>query len=88
MSRRKSQPRARSNELCKKYADEMIAAVKSAEGKALLQAALDARATLLPLDEEFLREAESGDMKAAKETLFQRARPAQLALFAAAGEAR
>jgi methyl-accepting chemotaxis protein len=72
-----------SDAMRKKYSDAMVASVRSPEGKALLQAALEARTTLLPLDEEFLRQAEAGDMKAAKETLFQRLRPAQLALFTA-----
>jgi methyl-accepting chemotaxis protein len=67
----------------KQYSDAMLATVKSPEGRALLQSALDARATLLPLDAEFLRQAEAGDMKAAKETLFQRTQPAQLALVTA-----
>jgi len=66
-----------------KYAEEMTAAVKSAEGKALLQAALDARDTLKPLDEDFLQEIQAGDIKAAKDTLLQRSRPAQLAVIAA-----
>src|SRR5258708_19173856 len=61
----------------------MRAAVKSAEGKALLQAALDARDTLKPLDEDFLQEIQAGDIKAAKDTLLQRSRPAQLAVIAA-----
>src|SRR5882672_1557224 len=66
-----------------KYAEEMTAAVKSAEGKALLQAALDARDTLKPLDEDFLQEIQAGDIKAAKDTLLRRSRPAQLAVIAA-----
>src|SRR6266481_2622849 len=66
-----------------KYAEEMTAAVKSAEGKALMQAALDARDTLKPLDEDFLQEIQAGDIKAAKDTLLQRSRPAQLAVIAA-----
>jgi methyl-accepting chemotaxis protein len=66
-----------------KYADAMVATVRSPTGKALLQAALDARAVLMPLDVEFLRQTEAGDMKTAKETLFQRLRPAQLAMSAA-----
>ena len=66
-----------------KYAEEMTAAVKSAEGKALLRAALDARDTLKPLDEDFLQEIQAGDIKAAKDTLLQRSRPAQLAVIAA-----
>jgi methyl-accepting chemotaxis protein len=72
-----------SDEMRKRYADEMVATVRSAQGSALLQAALDARSILIPLDEEFLRQAEAGDMKAAKETMYQRLRPAQSALFAA-----
>src|SRR5258708_14303849 len=66
-----------------KLADEMKDAVKSAEGKALLQAALESRDTLKPLDEDYLQEIQAGDAKAAKDTLLQRSRPAQLALFAA-----
>jgi methyl-accepting chemotaxis protein len=62
------------------YAQELTALVASAEGKALLKTTLDARALLLPLDEEFLREIQAGDMKSAKDTLLQRSRPAQLAL--------
>ena len=70
-------------ELRKKYADDMVALVRSVEGKALLQAALDARSLLVPLDEEFLRQADAGDIKAAKDTMYQRLRPAQLLLFEA-----
>jgi methyl-accepting chemotaxis protein len=66
-----------------KFANAMTAAVQSAEGKALLQAALDARDTLKPLDEDYLQQIQTGDMKAAKDTLLQRSRPAQLALRAA-----
>jgi methyl-accepting chemotaxis protein len=65
------------------YAQGMKAAVASAQGKILLQAALDARDTLRPLDEEFNRQIQSGDIKAAKDTLLQRSRPGQLALIAA-----
>ena len=65
-----------------KIADDMTAAVQSAEGKVLLQAALEARDSLKPLDEEYLQEVQSGDIKAAKDTLLQRSRPAQLALIA------
>jgi len=52
----------------------------------LLQEALDARANLVPFDQEYLRQVNAGDIKAAKETLLQRARPAQLALIAALGK--
>jgi len=65
------------------YAEAMTALVRSAEGKALLKAALDARDTLKPLDEEYLRQIEAGDIKAAKDTLLQRSRPSQLAVLAA-----
>jgi methyl-accepting chemotaxis protein len=64
-----------------KIADEMTAAVR-ADGKDLVQAALEARDVLKPLDEDYLREVQSGDIKAAKDTLLQRSRPAQLALIA------
>jgi methyl-accepting chemotaxis protein len=70
----------------KEYVASMTADVRSPEGKALLQEALDARANLIPFDQEFIREVNSGDVKAAKETLLQRARPAQLALIAALGK--
>jgi|SRR5580658_2777839 PAS domain S-box-containing protein len=64
----------------REYAQEMTALVASPEGKAMLQATLDARARVIPLEEEYLREVQAGDMKAAKETLLQRSRPAQMAL--------
>jgi methyl-accepting chemotaxis protein len=67
----------------KELADTMTAIVQSAAGKVLLQAALDASNTLKPLDEEYLREVQGGDIKAAKDTLLERSRPAQLALIAA-----
>jgi methyl-accepting chemotaxis protein len=65
------------------FAQGMKSAVASAQGKILLQAALDARDTLKPLDEEYTRQIQSGDIKAAKDTLLQKSRPAQLALIAA-----
>src|SRR5882757_1893658 len=71
-------------ELAKKrqqYADTMKAAVHSVEGKALLQTALDSRETLKPLEEEYLRQIEAGDFKTAKDTLLERVRPIQLAIF-------
>jgi methyl-accepting chemotaxis protein len=65
------------------YADTMAGTVKSAEGKAMLAAVTDARATLLPLDQEFINQVNAGDTKGAKETLLQKSRPAQLAFMAA-----
>jgi methyl-accepting chemotaxis protein len=70
----------------KEYADAMTAAADAPEGKALLQTVLDARAAVLPLDEAYVRQIEAGDLKAAKETLLQRAQPAQLTLFDALGK--
>jgi methyl-accepting chemotaxis protein len=65
------------------YADTMAATVKSPEGKALLAAVTEARAAMLPLDQEFINQINAGDAKAAKETLLQKSRPAQLAFMAA-----
>ena len=65
------------------YARAMTASVQSEDGKALLQAALDSRTNLLPLDQEFISHVQAGDFKAAKETLLTRSRPAQLALIGA-----
>jgi methyl-accepting chemotaxis protein len=64
-------------------ADALSTRIQSNDGKALLKDALDARATLLPFDQEYLKQVNDGDMKGAKDTLLQRARPAQLALIAA-----
>ncbi len=63
------------------YADTLTASVDSSAAKTLLQVALEARANLTPLDDEYLRQVEAGDLKAAKATLLQRARPAQLAVM-------
>jgi methyl-accepting chemotaxis protein len=65
-----------------KYADQMIVLVASPTGKALLKDVLDARNILTPLDEEYLRQVQAGDIKGAKDTLLQRSRPAQLAVIA------
>jgi len=64
-------------------ADSMAKLVQSAEGKALLQAAMDARAAVAPPEAEYLRQIEAGDFKAAKDTLLERLRPAQLGVFEA-----
>ncbi len=65
-----------------KYAEQMTALVASPTGKALLKETLDARSILTPLDEEYLRQVQAGDIKGAKDTLLQRSRPAQLAVIA------
>src|SRR3984885_7277623 len=64
-------------------AQKMSSLVESAEGKAALKVALDASATLKPLDEDYQRQVQAGDFKAAKDTLLERSRPAQLALIGA-----
>jgi methyl-accepting chemotaxis protein len=64
-------------------ADALSKHIQSSDGKALLKDALDARSTLIPFDQEYLKQINDGDMKGARDTLLQRARPAQLALIAA-----
>ena len=64
------------------YAITMATDTTSAEGRALLQAVADARAVVEPLDAEYIREVQSGDIKGAKETLLQKSRPAQMSLIA------
>ena len=49
----------------------------------MLKTALDASTGLKPLDDEYLREIQAGDFKAARNTLLERSRPAQLTLIAA-----
>jgi len=67
----------------KQLADTMSSLVQSATGKAMLKTALDAKAVIEPLDEEYLRLIEAGNTKAAKELLVERSRPAQVAFFSA-----
>jgi methyl-accepting chemotaxis protein len=64
-------------------ADSLSKSIQTVDGKALLKEAVDARAVLLPFDQDYLKQVADGDMKGAKETLLQRARPAQLTLIAA-----
>ena len=56
------------------YVQGMKSAVASEQGRILLQTALDARDALKPLDEDYIRQVQSGDIKAAKETLLQKSR--------------
>jgi methyl-accepting chemotaxis protein len=63
------------------YAETLKGLVKSEEGKALLQTALEARETLKPLETEYLRQIQAGDFKTAKDTLLERVRPVQLSVF-------
>jgi methyl-accepting chemotaxis protein len=64
-------------------AEALTKRIQAKDGKALLKDAVDARNTLLPFDEAYLKQVNDGDMRSAKDTLLQRARPAQLALIAA-----
>lgn len=64
--------------LRKVYQDKLTAAVSDNEERALLQVVVDARATYIPLEDDFLRQVEAGQMTEAKATLLDRARPAQL----------
>ena len=64
--------------LRKVYQDQLTAAVSNSEERTLLQVVVDARATYIPLEDEFLRQVEAGQMTEAKTTLLDRARPAQL----------
>ncbi len=74
------------NEKAQEYSDAMVARVESARGIALLKEASDARANLVSFDQQFLRQVNDGDFKAAKETLMQRARAAHLIQIAALGK--
>jgi len=66
----------------KEYADTMTANIHSAEGKSILQSALDTRAALAPLEDQMLRQIEAGQVKEAKELLLEQARPLQNSLKA------
>jgi methyl-accepting chemotaxis protein len=64
--------------LRKVYQDQLTAAVSNNEERTLLQMVVDARGTYIPLEDEFLRQVEAGQITEAKTTLLDRARPAQL----------
>ena len=63
----------------KEYGDALQQRVDSDEEKRALQAVIDARAIYVPLEEEYLQQVAAGQMAQAKQTLLDRARPAQLA---------
>jgi len=63
------------------YVRELSADLQTAQGKALLQEALAARAALASFNRDFTRQAMAGDIAAAKVTLLTTTRPAQLALI-------
>jgi len=65
-----------------KFAEAMQAEVKSPEGKALLESVLEAHETLKPLEAEYIRQIQAGELKAAKDNLLEKVRPIQLTIFA------
>jgi methyl-accepting chemotaxis protein len=68
------------DELKRKRAMEKLqASITLAEGKAHLQAVLDARAAYLPSEQRFLSLVEAGDMASARTVLLDDARPLQIA---------
>jgi len=73
-------------DLAKKRAEcaaKMETLVRSNEGKALLRVVTETGSALAPIEAEYLREVETGDIKAAKDTMTARVRPAELLVFAA-----
>ncbi len=63
----------------KEYGNALQQRVDSDEEKRALQAVIDARAAYVPFEEQYLQQVAAGDMTRAKETLLQKARPAQMA---------
>jgi methyl-accepting chemotaxis protein len=63
--------------------DSLKSRVQSAEGKALLQAALERNAAVVAVDDEYFHQLQDGQLKDAKDTMLQRAGPAQHALTVA-----
>jgi len=61
-----------------RYADTMKAQVYSAEGNALLRAALDAGENLQPLESQFMDQIAAEDFEGAKDSVLRRVRPAQV----------
>jgi methyl-accepting chemotaxis protein len=67
----------------KEYMTLLTASAVTAEEKAALQVVIDARTAYLAPEDEYLEQIAGGKFKEAKETLLDRARPAQLAYLAA-----
>jgi methyl-accepting chemotaxis protein len=63
------------------FAQKLGSSTQTPESKALLQAAVDARSNLAPLNQDYTQQVMAGEIKAAKETLLKKARPAQLTLI-------
>jgi methyl-accepting chemotaxis protein len=73
----------KSLETRKQLAESLSASAHTADEQTLLQEILNARAANIPNEEQFLREIEAGQLKEAKATLIEHARPTQLAMMAA-----
>jgi methyl-accepting chemotaxis protein len=60
------------------YREELSASITAPEERSALQAVIDAREAYVPAEDEYLRQVGADQLKEAKATLLERARPAQL----------
>jgi len=67
---------AEDKQVRKGYMEELQATVKHEEVKAALQKVIDARAVYTPLEDEFVKRVQGGDIKDARAYLLEKARPA------------
>ena len=68
------------------YVRTLSSGQQTTQGNALLQTIIAARQTLAPMNDDFTRQVVAGDIKAAKQTLLNTTRPAQLTLINAIGD--
>ena len=64
--------------LRKQYMDELLAFPLSSEERTALEAVVSARATYMPLEDEYVHQIEAQQFKEAKQNLLDRTRPTQL----------
>jgi PAS domain S-box-containing protein len=69
---------AENKRLRAQYMSELSASVTEPQERAMLRAVIDARAAYIPSEDDFLRQVAGDQLKEAKATLLERARPAQL----------
>jgi methyl-accepting chemotaxis protein len=69
---------AENKQLRAQYMKELSASVAEPEERSALQAVIDARAAYIPAEDEYLRQVVADQLKEAKATLLERARPTQL----------
>jgi methyl-accepting chemotaxis protein len=60
------------------YMEELSASIAAPKERSALQAVIDARAAYVPAEDEYLRQVGADQLKEAKATLLERARPTQL----------